>query len=59
VATLYPGDAREMMLVVRRGAGRFTRHFKAARNIETGAIETHKDREVPFSIWVVQGFKRY
>jgi hypothetical protein len=59
MATLYPGDAREMLLVVRQDARRFTRHFAEAREVETGAIETHKDRSVPFSIWVVQGFKGY
>jgi len=59
VATLQPGDQREMLLVVRRGAEAFAHHFDEAREIESGSLETHIDRAVPFSIWVVRGFKGY
>ncbi|MFQ5564932.1 MAG: ArnT family glycosyltransferase [Paracoccaceae bacterium] len=59
VASLRPGDRREMLLVVRRGAAKIARHFDAAREIDSGAIATHIDRSVPFEMWVVQGFKGY
>jgi hypothetical protein len=59
VASLQSGDQREMLLVVRARARQVVHHFKESREVETGAIETHKDRAVPFSIWVVQGFKGY
>ena len=59
VATLHSGDQREMLLVVRRGAAAIAHHFDAAREIESGSLETHIDRAVPFSIWVVRGFKGY
>jgi 4-amino-4-deoxy-L-arabinose transferase-like glycosyltransferase len=59
VAGLQPGDQREMLLVVRRGAARIAHHFEEAREIDSGSLETHIDRSVPFSIWVVRGFKRY
>jgi len=59
VATLQPGDQREMLLVARRGAAAIAHHFDEAREIESGALETHIDRAVPFSIWVVRGFRGY
>ncbi len=59
VASLQPGDQREMLLVARRGAEAMAHHFDEAREIDSGAIETHIDRAVPFSIWVVRGFKGY
>ena len=59
VATLAPGDQRQMLLVVRRGAAAIAHHFDKAREIESGAVATHIDRAVPFSIWVVRGFKGY
>jgi hypothetical protein len=59
VATLQPGDQRGMLLVVRRDAAAIAHHFDAAREVESGSLETHIDRAVPFSIWVVRGFKGY
>jgi hypothetical protein len=59
VASLYPGDQREMLLVVTRGAEKMAHRFEEAREVESGAIETHIDRSVPFSMWVVRGFKGY
>ena len=59
VATLQPGDQREMLLVVRRGAAAIVHHFDEAREVESGSLETHIDRAVPFSIWVVKGFEGY
>ena len=34
-------------------------HFDEAREIESGSLETHIDRAVPFSMWVVRGFMGY
>lgn len=59
VATLYPGDQREMLLVVQRGGEKMIHKFEEAREVDKGAIETHIDRSVPFSMWVVRGFKGY
>ena len=59
VATLYPGDQREMLLVAQKGAASMARKFEEAREVESGSIETHIDRSVPFSMWVVRGFKGY
>jgi hypothetical protein len=59
VATLYPGDQREMLLVVKRGAEVMVDKFEEAREIESGLLETHIDRSVPFSMWVVRGFRKY
>jgi 4-amino-4-deoxy-L-arabinose transferase-like glycosyltransferase len=59
VATLYPGDQRGMLLVVTRGAETMVDRFNEAREVERGSIETHIDRSVPFSMWVVHGFKGY
>jgi 4-amino-4-deoxy-L-arabinose transferase-like glycosyltransferase len=59
VATLYPGDQREMLLVVHKGADEMARHFDEARVVESGFLETHIDRSVPFSMWIVRGFKGY
>jgi 4-amino-4-deoxy-L-arabinose transferase-like glycosyltransferase len=59
IASLQPGDQRKMLLVVRRGAAEITRRFDHAREVDSGALETHIDRAVPFSIWAVTGFKGY
>ncbi|HUS54435.1 MAG TPA: glycosyltransferase family 39 protein [Thermohalobaculum sp.] len=59
VATLYPGDQREMLLVVQSGAASMAGKFEEAREVESGSLETHIDRSVPFSMWVVRGFKGY
>jgi 4-amino-4-deoxy-L-arabinose transferase-like glycosyltransferase len=59
VATLRPGDQRGMLLVVRRNATAMAHHFDEAREIDSGSLETHIDRSVPFSIWAVRGFRGY
>ena len=59
VASLQPGDQRGMLLVVRRGGEAIARRFDNARAVDSGALETHIDRAVPFSIWVVKGFRGY
>lgn len=59
VASLQPGDNREMLLVVQRGGRRMAGRFEEQREVDSGAIETHIDRSVPFEIWVVRGFKGY
>jgi hypothetical protein len=59
VASLQAGDQREMLLVVRRGAAAIARHFDEAREVDSGALDTHIDRSVPFEIWAVRGFKGY
>jgi hypothetical protein len=59
VATLYPGDQREMLLVVQKGAVAMVRHFDEAREVESGLLEIHIDRSVPFSMWIVRGFEGY
>ena len=59
VASLRPGDDRQMLLAV-TGEGRgLARHFAEAREIESGRLATHIDRWVPFSLWVVRGFQGY
>jgi hypothetical protein len=58
-ARLQPGDQREMLLVVRRGGAQIAHHFDEIREIDSGILETHIDRSVPFEIWVVKGFKGY
>lgn len=59
VASLKAGDEREMLLAVTgQGAG-IARHFAEAREIESGRLATHIDRWVPFSLWVVRGFRGY
>jgi hypothetical protein len=59
VAGLQPGDDREMLLVVQRGAARIAHHFREAREVEAGRLVIHLDREVTYEMWVVQGFKGY
>ncbi len=59
VATLQPGDQRQMLLAVRRGAEAMVRHFDEAREVDRGVLETHIDHAVPFSIWAVRGFRGY
>jgi len=59
VASLRPGDSREMLLVVQAGGARIAQHFREAREIESGRLATHIDRDVGFEIWAVQGFKGY
>ena len=59
VAALRPGDQRQMLLVVERGAAALAHHFEAAREVDSGFLETHIDRSVAFSIWAVRGFKGY
>jgi len=59
VATLQPGDQREMLLVVQRGAEAIADHFDHAREVDSGSLETHIDHSVPFSIWAVHGFRGY
>ena len=59
VASLHPGDEREMLLVVRRDAGEIARRFQEFREIETVHLGVHLDRSVTYQIWVVQGFKGY
>jgi hypothetical protein len=59
VATLQPGDQREMLLVVQHDAVAMAHHFDEAREIDSGSLETHIDRSVPFSIWAVRGFRGY
>lgn len=58
-AGLNPGDERAMLLVVARGAAKMARRFREAREVESGRLATHNDRDVPYEIWVVQGFKGY
>ncbi len=59
VASLQPGDDREMLLVVRRGAESHARHFAQAREIETVHLGVHLDQSVAYQFWVVQGFRGY
>lgn len=59
VATLYPGDERLMLLAVLGRGGAIAAQFEEAREIESGRFATHSDRDIPFSLWVVQGFKGY
>jgi hypothetical protein len=59
VASLNPGDQRQMLLVTERGAAKLARRFREAREVEAGTLTTHNDRELPYQIWVVQGFKGY
>jgi hypothetical protein len=59
VTRLQPGDQRQMLLVVRRGGAQIAHHFDEKREIDSGMLETHIDRSVPFEMWVVQGFKGY
>jgi hypothetical protein len=59
VASLNPGDGRAMLLVVERGAAKMAARFHDAREVESGRLATHNDRDVPYEIWVVQGFKGY
>jgi 4-amino-4-deoxy-L-arabinose transferase-like glycosyltransferase len=59
VASLNPGDGRAMLLVVERGAAKMAARFHEAREVESGRLATHNDRDVPYEIWVVQGFKGY
>ena len=59
LVALRPGDDRAMLLAV-TGTGRgLARHFNHAREVESGRLATHIDRWVPFSLWVVQGFRGY
>ena len=59
VATIYPGDERVMLLAVLGGGAQIAARFEEAREIDTGSFPTHSDRDIPYSLWVVQGFKRY
>ncbi|MBY8976722.1 glycosyltransferase family 39 protein [Rhodobacteraceae bacterium NNCM2] len=59
VATLYPGDDRVMLLATLDNGVRIARMFEEAREIEAGTFPTHSDRNVGYSLWVVQGFKGY
>lgn len=61
VSTLRPGDDRVMLLAVMSPitAERISTVFDEAREIDTGTIRTHSDREFGYSLWVVQGFRGY
>ena len=59
VSTLRPGDRRRMILAVSRGAPEIAARFERARPIAEGEIATHRDRAVPYSLWVVEGFRGY
>ena len=59
MASLQTGDQRPMLLITHRNAGRIARRFADGREIDSGVIETHKDRSLPFQIWAVEGFRRY
>ncbi|MEM9046918.1 MAG: glycosyltransferase family 39 protein, partial [Pseudomonadota bacterium] len=59
VATIYPGDERVMLLAVLGGGSEIANRFEEAREIDTGSFPTHADRDINYSLWVVQGFKRY
>ncbi|MEM6932659.1 MAG: glycosyltransferase family 39 protein [Pseudomonadota bacterium] len=59
VATLYPGDDRVMLLALLGPGGRIAQQFEEAREIEAGRFATHSDRQIGFSLWVVEGFRGY
>jgi len=59
VATLRPGDERGMLLAVHGGAEKIARHFEEAYEIDAGQFPTHADREIPYQLWFVQGFRGY
>lgn len=61
VATLRPGDQREMLLATTspRLARQIARHFDNAVQIGTGHVQTHVDRGFDYAIWRVQGFRGY
>lgn len=59
VATLYPGDERRMLLAVYRNGAEIAAAFRDSRLIDEGSFPTHADRDIPYSIWSVQGFKGY
>jgi 4-amino-4-deoxy-L-arabinose transferase-like glycosyltransferase len=61
VSTLRPGDDRPMLLAVMSpdAAAAIASHFDEAREIESGAVQTHADREFVYAIWFVRGFRGY
>jgi len=61
VATLTPGDERLMLLAVTHApvAKAIAARFEDAREIETGAFETHKDQAYEYAIWAVRGLRGY
>ncbi|MDT8344970.1 MAG: glycosyltransferase family 39 protein [Thermohalobaculum sp.] len=59
VATLRPGDDRPMLLAVQRGAAAIAGRFIEAHEVDAGTFPTHADRDSPYQLWVVQGFRDY
>ncbi|MEM1385379.1 MAG: glycosyltransferase family 39 protein [Pseudomonadota bacterium] len=59
VSALRPGDRRPMLLAVLAGADAMTRAFEQARPIDEGRFRTHADRDFPYALWVVEGFRGY
>ena len=59
VATLRPGDERPMVIAVMDGAEQMAAQFDEAYEIDAGSFRTHSDRETPYRLWFVQGFRGY
>jgi 4-amino-4-deoxy-L-arabinose transferase-like glycosyltransferase len=59
-ASLAAGEERPMILAViaRDGADEAVR-FEEAELIDDGVVVTHLDRDYPFAIWLVRGFRGY
>ncbi|HUF55641.1 MAG TPA: glycosyltransferase family 39 protein [Thermohalobaculum sp.] len=59
VSTLRAGDERRMILAVTGDAAAIAGRFDRQRRIDGGEIATHRDRAIPYRLWVVQGFRGY
>ncbi|MBK0398040.1 glycosyltransferase family 39 protein [Limibaculum sp. M0105] len=59
VATLRPGDSRSMLLAIHGGAENIVSAFDEAYEIDAGTFPTHSDREAPYQLWFLQGFRGY
>ncbi|MEL6266928.1 MAG: glycosyltransferase family 39 protein [Pseudomonadota bacterium] len=59
VAALSPGDGRRLLLAIMGDAAPIAAAFEDARLVDEGRFRTHRDRDYPYSLWVVEGFEGY